>query len=217
MDFLITMAFDGSLKFWKKNQQGIEFIKHFQAHTKEINDFSVSSDSSLLCTVGDDQTFKIFDIAEFDMINITKLDHIPVTCEWIYGKGDQSRQEFAVTYLDKNFIHIFDKNELESGEPIKTIDDLHFAPISKLIFNAVYKIAMSIDQSGLINFWSNGADQYKFPESFLEFELNSDTDYFEFVTTPFKPVNASISPNGIYVAILTSDCKVIAINIFSHK
>jgi hypothetical protein len=29
---MITTSVDGHLKFWKKNDKGIEFVKHFRAH-----------------------------------------------------------------------------------------------------------------------------------------------------------------------------------------
>lgn len=36
-DFLITGSVDGHLKFWKKEQQGIEFVKHFRAHVGSVD------------------------------------------------------------------------------------------------------------------------------------------------------------------------------------
>jgi peptidylprolyl isomerase domain and WD repeat-containing protein 1 len=31
-DFLVTASADGHVKFWKKKEQGVEFVKHFRAH-----------------------------------------------------------------------------------------------------------------------------------------------------------------------------------------
>lgn len=31
-DFIITASIDGHLKFWKKTDDGIEFVKHFRSH-----------------------------------------------------------------------------------------------------------------------------------------------------------------------------------------
>ena len=31
-DFLVTASTDGHVKFWKKQEQGVEFVKHFRAH-----------------------------------------------------------------------------------------------------------------------------------------------------------------------------------------
>lgn len=31
-DFVVTVSIDGHVKFWKKTDQGIEFVKHFRSH-----------------------------------------------------------------------------------------------------------------------------------------------------------------------------------------
>jgi hypothetical protein len=31
-DFVITASADGHVKFWKKGDDGIEFVKHFRTH-----------------------------------------------------------------------------------------------------------------------------------------------------------------------------------------
>lgn len=91
------------MKFWKKKEdEGIEFVKHFRSHLGEcerssvsstvpmsvpsvvfnvcvcvclgvIECISVSAEGALLCTVGDDQAMKVFDVVNFDMINMLKL------------------------------------------------------------------------------------------------------------------------------------------------
>lgn len=38
-----------------------------------IECISVSAEGALLCTVGDDQAMKVFDVVNFDMINMLKL------------------------------------------------------------------------------------------------------------------------------------------------
>ena len=34
-DFVVTGSQDGHVKFWKKQVEGIEFVKHFRAHLGE--------------------------------------------------------------------------------------------------------------------------------------------------------------------------------------
>lgn len=36
-DFVITASIDGHLKFWKKMDDGIEFVKHFRSHLCKFN------------------------------------------------------------------------------------------------------------------------------------------------------------------------------------
>ena len=72
-DFVITASQDGHIKFWKKQEVGIEFVKHFRAHLGPINDMIANSNGSLLATVGSDKAVKVFDVINFDMINIIKV------------------------------------------------------------------------------------------------------------------------------------------------
>jgi len=36
-DFLVTASCDGHVKFWKKKEGEIEFVKHFRAHLGRLN------------------------------------------------------------------------------------------------------------------------------------------------------------------------------------
>ena len=36
-DFIITGSADGHLKFWKKQEQGIEFVKHYRSHIGAVD------------------------------------------------------------------------------------------------------------------------------------------------------------------------------------
>lgn len=64
-DFLITSSVDGVVKFWKKQNVGIEFVKQFRAHVGEIRGVSVSVDGRSFASIGIDKTVKIFDVVTF--------------------------------------------------------------------------------------------------------------------------------------------------------
>ena len=81
-DYIITASRDGHVKFWKKQPEGIEFVKHFRAHLgnfaklcglnlpqqlilAQIVGLAVSHDGGLLCTSSVDKTLKIFDVVSF--------------------------------------------------------------------------------------------------------------------------------------------------------
>ena len=49
-DFVVTASRDGQVKFWKKMQKGVEFVKHYKAHLKAINALVVSHDGQRACT-----------------------------------------------------------------------------------------------------------------------------------------------------------------------
>lgn len=83
-EFIITGSVDGHIYFWKKQPEGIEFVKHYRAHLGAIRDMTVSGDGQLLCSVAADQSLKVFDIINFDMINMCKLPFVPTSCAFIH-------------------------------------------------------------------------------------------------------------------------------------
>ncbi len=64
-EFLITTSVDGHLKLWKKQEQGIEFVKHYRAHLAPITAVSASADGQLFASVAEDGSAKIFDVVNF--------------------------------------------------------------------------------------------------------------------------------------------------------
>lgn len=64
-DFLITTSVDGHLKLWKKQDAGIEFVKHYRAHLATIVAVSASADGQLFASVAEDGSAKVFDVINF--------------------------------------------------------------------------------------------------------------------------------------------------------
>lgn len=44
-DFVVTASLDGHIKFWKKGELGIEFVKHFRSHLGKIFEDKTSLDN----------------------------------------------------------------------------------------------------------------------------------------------------------------------------
>ena len=132
-DFFVTASVDGHLKFWKKRHEGVEFVKHFRAHSSEVVGLCVSADGAMCATIGEDNTCKVFDVVNFDMIMMLKLDFRPTACEFIYRKGDAVQ---AIAIGDDNgTVRVYDALS-SSGEPVKTLDKLHRSAITALRYNA---------------------------------------------------------------------------------
>lgn len=53
------------MKLWKKQETGIEFVKHFRAHTSPIVGVSVSADGQLFASISEDGSAKVFDVVNF--------------------------------------------------------------------------------------------------------------------------------------------------------
>ena len=64
-DFLITTSVDGHLKLWKKQESGIEFVKHYRAHLTPVIAVSASADGQLFSSVSEDGSAKVFDVVNF--------------------------------------------------------------------------------------------------------------------------------------------------------
>ncbi|CAG8504844.1 42642_t:CDS:10 [Gigaspora margarita] len=97
-DFIITTSVDGHLKFWKKNERGIEFVKHFRSHLGNITGISVSADGLLLATTAIDKALKVYDVINFGNI-------------YIYdGRGD-STPLHVLSNIHSSPVHLMAYNE----------------------------------------------------------------------------------------------------------
>ncbi|XP_067678099.1 peptidylprolyl isomerase domain and WD repeat-containing protein 1-like [Haliotis asinina] len=204
-DFIITGSCDGHVKFWKKSEEtGIEFVKHFRSHLGNIQDMSVSNNGELCCTVSDDKTGKVFDVVNFDMINMIKLGYVPLCSGWVYKPGD-AISALAVSEKESNTIHIYDGKG--NGEPLHSLEKLHFKPVTIIRYNPVLEVAVSVDQSGMVECWGGARQDYKFPKV-LQWEFKTDTDLYDFMMNKAVPTSIAFSPNGQLMATLATDRKV---------
>ncbi|KAF3821713.1 hypothetical protein GH733_009755 [Mirounga leonina] len=203
-DFIITASHDGHVKFWKKIEEGIEFVKHFRSHLGVIESIAVSSEGALFCSVGDDKAMKVFDVVNFDMINMLKLGYFPGQCEWIYCPGDAIS---SVAASEKSTGKIFIYDGRGDNQPLHIFDKLHTSPLTQIRLNAVYKAVVSSDKSGMIEYWTGPPHEYKFPKN-VNWEYKTDTDLYEFAKCKAYPTSICFSPDGKKIATIGSDRKM---------
>uniref|UniRef100_T1J225 peptidylprolyl isomerase n=1 Tax=Strigamia maritima TaxID=126957 RepID=T1J225_STRMM len=202
-EFVITASSDGHVKFWKKDNEGIEFVKHFRSHIGNIQCLSVSSDGMLLCTGSNDKSLKVFDVVNFDMINMMRLDYVPGCCEWVYCSGD-AISALAVSDSESSKIFVYDGNG--TNKPLKLLETLHRQKVVIIKYNSVYEVVVSVDQSGMLEYWTGPKKDYRFPKNFFESKL--DTDLYEFVKNKTHPTCIAFSNDGKQFATISSDRKV---------
>jgi peptidylprolyl isomerase domain and WD repeat-containing protein 1 len=149
-DFVVTASQDGHIKFWKKMEVGVEFVKHYRAHMGVINDVAVNATGALLATCGADKAVKVFDVVNFDMINILKLDFVPSCAAWIHKAGD-AIQELAVADAESPMIHVYDGKG--DSKPVHSLK-IHSKPVVCIAFSAQADIVISADEGGMVEYWT---------------------------------------------------------------
>jgi len=211
-DFVITASQDGHIKFWKKQEVSVEFVKHFRAHLGTINDIAVNATGSLLATVASDKAVKVFDIVNFDMINMLKLDYIPTCAAWIHKPGD-AINEIAVAEDDSTSIHVYDGKG--SADHLKTLK-LHMKPVVVICYCHQADIVISGDKGGMVEYWSGSGQDHAFPRR-AQFESKVDTDLYEFAKNKTFPLNMTISPTGQMVVMMGEDRKIRMFRLLTGK
>ena len=106
-DFIITVSTDGFLKFWKKAETGgIEFVKTFRAHLSKISGVALSQNEQRLATVCPaEESMKLFDVVNFDIMHMAKLDFIPTVCEFV-NKASSFSPILAIGEQDQSIIRL---------------------------------------------------------------------------------------------------------------
>lgn len=204
-EFIVTGSYDGHIKFWKKMEEGIEFVKHFRSHLMPIHSLTTNASGTLLCSASADKCAKIFDVVNFDMINIIKLGFTPLCTEWIHSSGD-AVHTLAVSDKDSNKIVIYDGQG--NGDVLKILEKLHSSPVVAMCYNLPFETVISVDKNGILEYWQNSKHDYKFPQKLVAFESKLDTSLFEFAKNKALVTGLAVSPEGRRFATISNDRKV---------
>jgi peptidylprolyl isomerase domain and WD repeat-containing protein 1 len=193
-DFVITTSIDGHVKFWKKpsgkttqpswaGDLGVlEFVKHFKAHLGAIVGLDISFDGTLAATISVDKTLKVFDVVNFDMINMFKLDFLPKSVAWCH-QSDLAQALLLVSDRETSNIYVYDAKASDAA-PLYTVE-MHKDPVHLLKYNSIHNVVISLDQSGTVEYWVPEKDGESFGrkpnvEEGVFWDMKSETDLFEF-------------------------------------
>jgi len=205
-NFVITTSVDGRVKFWKKQAQDIEFVKHYNAHLAIILGISVSSDGAYFSTISADGTAKIFDVINFDMINMLELKYTPRACVWVHRRGSADLL-LAVAEENSPAVHFYDGRG--DGTPLYTAR-VHKKPCHLLAYNEPHNCVVSADTGGMIEYW-RPSEPFVQPPSV--FSLKSATDLFEFKKCKTAPSSLTFSPD--YTQFVTTSMGDRQVRVFS--
>ncbi|KAI4758805.1 hypothetical protein E4T52_08992 [Aureobasidium sp. EXF-3400] len=197
-DFLITTSIDGVVKFWKKAADGIEFVKEFKAHEGEVKSVSVSADGRSFATAGIDGSVKIFDVITFDLLAMLTPEIAPRCVCFVHGRG-ASLPLLAVSHEASPQITIYDGRG-ENTTPLYKLEKLHRVSVSLMSYNHHYDCVVSVDEGGMIEYWSPTSN-YEKPENV--FSIKSSTNLFDFKKAKSVPSSVTMSPTGQQFATMS--------------
>lgn len=203
--FIITGSVDGHVKFWKKQFEGIEFVKHFRAHIGALVAMVLSQDGRLLATVGEDTALKLFEVNSFDMNCMVKLKFKPLCIEFVHKKNSPAPL-VACSAADSGAIHIVSP-ESGKADPIRTLS-VHSGPCHTMKYNPWLHAVISADRTGALELWD--PDTLEMPTSEthprkLSFEMKSDTSLYELLKNQTFAISLSISTDGTMFLAVCED------------
>ncbi|KAF5369325.1 hypothetical protein D9758_002745 [Tetrapyrgos nigripes] len=192
-EFLITTSVDGHVKLWKKQDTGIEFVKHYRAHLSLIVGVSASADGQLFASVSEDGTAKIFDVMNFDMINMITLGYTPHACCWVHRRG-QAQGLLAISDAVSGTIRLYDGRG--TNMPLETVDTLHRFPVHLMTYSDKYDTVISADEEGFIEYWQP-TEPFSLPKNAPGlWSFKSETDLYEFKKSKSTPTCITLSPDS---------------------
>ncbi|KAJ2849715.1 Peptidyl-prolyl cis-trans isomerase cyp15 [Coemansia brasiliensis] len=201
--FVLTMSIDGHVKFWKKREKGIEFVKDFRAHVRGIGAYAVSHDGQLFATRSidaSDKTIKIFDVVNFDMIGIITTEFVPGALCWAEDPLDQS---VCIAVADGEKAQVITYSPYASEEPRRIIDTAHRQPVAVMAYTPVLECMVTADQGGMVEYWRLDTPQ-KLPQT-VDFTLKSQTDLYEFKKSKSVPYTLRFSQDFEQFVSTSSD------------
>ncbi|CBZ50494.1 putative cyclophilin [Neospora caninum Liverpool] len=204
--FIITGSIDGHVKFWIREGEDIEFVKHFRAHVGALHCLCVSAadGGAVVGSVGSDQTFRLFEVVTFDMLCLLKLAFMPLACEFVHGKEEPSP---VVAISAKETPEIFLYKPTLGTESVASFS-LHMAPVHLLRFNPVLDVCVSSDKDGGLEVWCTDSCQRATRENRqgkIRYFLKSETDQFELAKLRTYALALAVTPDGHLLAVLSAD------------
>jgi len=202
--FIITGSVDGHIKFWKKQFEGIEFVKHYRAHVGALTAMVLSQDERLLATIGEDSACKIFEVSSFDMSCMLKLGFKPLAVEFV-NKKDAPACLLAVSDADAKVVHILEP-ESGSSKPLRTYE-VHQGPVHAIKYNPWLHAVLSADKTGCLELWD--PDTLEMPTNKnrrgkLKFSFKSETHLYELLKNKTFAIHIGLSGDG-QLFVLTCD------------
>lgn len=116
---------------------------------------------------------------------------------------------------DSNKIYVYDGQGTK--DPQHVFDKLHRKPVTIVKYNPVFDTTISVDKSGILEYWTGPKMNYGFPKC-ARFDSKLDTDLYEFAKhEKAMPISLCVAPNGGRFATISLDRKVRVFNFLTGK
>ena len=217
-DFVFTASVDGFLKFWRKIPQGIEFVKTFKVNMAPITAMALSAPTEhrLATSCAQEQSIKVFDVENFDLINMIKVNFVPTHLAFV-SKATTFAPLLAVAEQDATTLRLLyaeqqlkEKKNEGSQVVLKVLSDLHESaesPVTLIAFNHYLEYVVSF-AGGIAEVWDPESGELP---SWIE--MMSDTDLYELASTKVLAVAFSLH----YLAVMGLDKRLRLFNPRSLK
>lgn len=121
------------------------------------------------------------------------------------------------TDKESNKVHILDAKAEAGSQTIHTFEKLHKSPVVAIRYNSAFDVVVSVDQSGILEYWQGPKHEYKFPSRIVNFESKLDTSLFEFAKHKTVVTGIAFSRDGRKFATISTDRKVRIFQFLSGK
>ncbi|EPX71822.1 WD repeat containing cyclophilin family peptidyl- prolyl cis-trans isomerase Cyp9 [Schizosaccharomyces octosporus yFS286] len=212
-NLILTISYDGHVKFWHKTTDGIEYIKDFPAHNGRVISTYLSTNERILSTCADDNTVKVFDVEGIDMVNIIDLEFLPNDLV-SFNTSSMKEEMLAISDANSPLVYFFD---LEGDGNVLYSVKKHSTPVHVLEYVNSLDCMLSVDQGGMVEYWSP-EEPFRKPNRPDMFELKSQTDLYVYKKSKSVPSSIQISPSGKYFSSISyPDWKVRVFDVKSGR
>ncbi|KAG7562564.1 hypothetical protein FFLO_02038 [Filobasidium floriforme] len=214
-DFVITTSVDGHVKLWKKQADSVEFVKHYRASLNSIVAVSADHEGKVFATVSEGGEGRVFDVVNFDMINILKFDYTPKACCWVHHPSD-GRFLLAISDANSPKIYIYDARG--DGTPLHVIEKVHRDSVHVMVYSPRFDCVLSADEAGFLEYW-RPQEPWGLPDDVPGlWQYKSQTDLFDFKKSKSVPHSIALSPNSShFVTLSLPDRQVRVFNFLTGK
>ena len=218
--FLLTGSRDGVVKFWKKVQGGVEFIRQYRAHAGGVLTMVGDAAGENALSIGTDGSVKFYDVLQFDMISMLELSFSASAAVWLRGGGG-GKALCCIACRDKAQVSFYHNDSVQpvmvvetaaaaaSGSPSPGPLPLssftsHTRPLCLLASHPVHDVIVSVDCSGVIDYWSSST--FTFPSRpVVSFSSKLDTDLYTFARLALLPSSLTFSHSGALFVTTSPD------------